>query len=158
MAAPPLPGGDAGSLFPTLTPAGLTPATPGDYYVNLLTGTIQQQTNPILAKALVVAGYAGPFGSIADAKAAFNAASGAAALGASGGLGAATAAGVTPGSAFAGFGGILAPLFQANLWLRVAEVAAGLILLAIGVNALFKGKPLETVTKIAAAAPKVVPV
>lgn len=43
----------------------------------------------------------------------------------------------------------LSMLTSANLWLRVGEVIAGLILFGIGVNALFKGKPLATVTNIA---------
>lgn len=51
----------------------------------------------------------------------------------------------------------LSMLTSGNLWLRVGEVVAGLILLGIGVNALFKGKPLQVVTKGAALAAKVVP-
>jgi len=44
----------------------------------------------------------------------------------------------------------LSMLTSGNLWLRIAEGAAGLILLAIGVNALFKGKPASAVTGTAA--------
>jgi hypothetical protein len=40
----------------------------------------------------------------------------------------------------------LKPLFQASIWIRVAEVVAGLILLGIGLNAMLKGKPLSVVT------------
>lgn len=43
----------------------------------------------------------------------------------------------------------LAALFQANLWLRVAEVALGLVLLAVGVAKLTNAVPIAT--KIAAA-------
>lgn len=43
----------------------------------------------------------------------------------------------------------LSRLTSGALWLRIAEAAAGLILLAIGVNALFKGKPMNAVTKVA---------
>jgi hypothetical protein len=43
----------------------------------------------------------------------------------------------------------LSMLTSGNLWMRVGEVLAGLILLGIGVNALFKGKPLSTVTTVA---------
>lgn len=43
----------------------------------------------------------------------------------------------------------LSMLTSANLWIRVGEVVAGLILLGIGANALFKGKPMATVTNIA---------
>lgn len=51
----------------------------------------------------------------------------------------------------------LGGLFQPNLWMRVGEVAVGLILLAIGVNAMFKGKPLQVVTRAAGVAGKAVP-
>lgn len=40
----------------------------------------------------------------------------------------------------------LSMLTSGNLWLRIGEVAAGLILLGIGVNALFKGRPMSAVT------------
>jgi hypothetical protein len=40
----------------------------------------------------------------------------------------------------------LSMLTSPNLWLRIGEVVAGLILLGIGVNALFKGKPMSAVT------------
>ncbi len=42
-----------------------------------------------------------------------------------------------------------AALFQASIWLRVAEVVAGLILLGIGLNSMLKGKPLQVVTSAA---------
>jgi len=40
----------------------------------------------------------------------------------------------------------LSMLTSGALWRRLAEAAAGLILLAIGLNAMFKGKPLNVVT------------
>lgn len=40
-------------------------------------------------------------------------------------------------------------LTSPNLWLRVGEVAAGLVLLAIGVSALFHRRPMSAVTNIA---------
>jgi len=49
----------------------------------------------------------------------------------------------------------LGALFQAAIWIRVAEVAAGLILLGIGLNAMLKGRPLSAVTSAAGAAGKV---
>lgn len=52
----------------------------------------------------------------------------------------------------------LSMLTNGNLWLRVGEIVAGMILLGIGVNALFKGAPMKTVTKAAGVAAKVVPV
>jgi hypothetical protein len=48
----------------------------------------------------------------------------------------------------------LSMLTSGNLWIRVGEVVAGLILLGIGVNALFRGKPMAAVT---GAAGKVAP-
>ena len=51
----------------------------------------------------------------------------------------------------------LGALFQRNIWVRVAEVVTGLILLGIGLNALMKGKPMSVVTKTAGLAAKAVP-
>jgi hypothetical protein len=51
----------------------------------------------------------------------------------------------------------LKPLFQAHIWLRVAEVVAGLVLIAIGLNSMLKGKPLSVVSSTAGLASKVVP-
>jgi len=49
----------------------------------------------------------------------------------------------------------LAALFQKSIWIRVAEVAAGLILLGIGLNAMLHGRPLGAVTGAAGAVGKV---
>jgi hypothetical protein len=51
----------------------------------------------------------------------------------------------------------LAGLFQANIWLRVAEVIVGLVLLGIGLNSMLKGAPLKAVTGPAGALARVVP-
>jgi hypothetical protein len=48
----------------------------------------------------------------------------------------------------------LGALFQSAIWIRVAEVVAGLILLGIGLNAMLKGRPLSAVTGAAGAAGK----
>jgi len=48
----------------------------------------------------------------------------------------------------------LSRLTSANLWIRVGEVVAGLILLGIGLNAMLKGKPLQVVTGAAGVAGK----
>jgi hypothetical protein len=45
-------------------------------------------------------------------------------------------------------------LFQASIWLRVAEVTIGVILIGIGLNAMLKGKPLSVVTSAAGKAGK----
>jgi hypothetical protein len=58
-------------------------------------------------------------------------------------LGKATNAAWTAATAVPRF---LSMLTSGNLWLRVGEVVAGLILLGIGVNALFKGRPMSAVT------------
>jgi hypothetical protein len=52
----------------------------------------------------------------------------------------------------AGIASAISAFTSKNLWMRVGEVVVGVILLAIGVNALFKGKPLNVVTKAAGAA------
>jgi len=75
-------------------------------------------------------------------------------------------AGNSPGSAAGGVASaaassisssILGPLFQGNIWLRVAEVLIGVVLIGIGLNAMLKGKPLAVVTSTAGLAGKVVP-
>jgi len=52
---------------------------------------------------------------------------------------------------------VLGPLFQSNIWLRVAEVLIGVVLIGIGLNAMLKGRPLAVVTSTAGLAGKVVP-
>jgi len=52
---------------------------------------------------------------------------------------------------------VLGPLFQANLWLRIGEFTVGVVLLAIGINALFKNAPLKIITAPVGAVGKVVP-
>jgi hypothetical protein len=41
-------------------------------------------------------------------------------------------------------GGVLGPLFQAHIWIRVGEVALGLILIAVGVAKLTNAVPIAT--------------
>jgi hypothetical protein len=116
------------------------PAT-GHYYILPGTGTIQQQGNSVLAFALIQAGFAGPFPTIADAKAyaqtqvVQNSAH-------SAGAAASSAAGAVPG--------FLSRLSSGNTWLRVAEVLLGALLLAVGLNKVL-GNPAGNI-------PKVVPV
>lgn len=71
--------------------------------------------------------------------------------------GTATPANLAGAAATAASGTVLGPLFQANIWIRVLEVVAGLVVLAIGLNALFKGRPLQVVTGAAGLAAKAVP-
>jgi len=52
---------------------------------------------------------------------------------------------------------VLGPLFQKNIWLRAGEVVAGVVLVAIAVNAMFRGKPLNVVVAPVRLAAKAVP-
>lgn len=127
-------------------------AHPGsDYYVNLITGSIQRQSNPVLAAALQAAGYAGPFD---WATAQTVAAQHSGILAAAGGAVAGTNTGVI-GQAQQAVGGtagitdFLGRLTQAATWLRVAEVALGLVLIAVGLARITHAVPIAT--KIAGA-------
>jgi hypothetical protein len=130
-----------------------------DYYVQPTTGTIQQQDNSFLAAGLKAAGFQGPM--------TWDQAQTVLALGkkvtqqygpnaptSTGGTISQTGADVK-GTATAAWDAataiprFLSMLTSSNLWIRVGEVVAGLILLGIGVNALFKGAPMKTVTKTA---------
>lgn len=48
----------------------------------------------------------------------------------------------------------LSRLTSGNLWIRIGEVVAGLILLGIGLNAMLRNKPLQVVTSAAGVAGK----
>lgn len=127
-------------------------AHPGnDYYVNLITGSIQRQSNPIAAQALQVAGYAGPFDwataqDVAKNHSGILAASPAASAGTNtGAIGQVQQA--VGGSA--GIADFLSRLTQKNTWVRVAEVAIGIILIAVGVARMTHAVPIAT--KIAGA-------
>ena len=141
-----------------------------DYYVNPISGTIQRQSNPLLAGGLSASGWLGPY-NWATAKAQV--------AGLKAGIGAATVPGmpvVGPGQGLTGglgtgisnLGGINAigdffnRLTQPNTWIRVGEVAAGLLLLYLGLSATMRGteaqrqftKVKSTGKKIAAVAAK----
>ncbi len=62
-----------------------------------------------------------------------------------------------PLTGVAAIGDFFSRLTQASTWVRVGEVAVGLILLGIGLNSLLKGKPMQVVTGAAGLASKVVP-
>jgi len=126
-----------------------TPAThPGnDYYVNSFTHTIQRQSNPIAAAALTASGWVGPY-TWAEAKTAAAHTGPTLPLVPGGG-------GQTFGPGGPNLGGIAAVgdffnrLTQANTWIRVGEVLAGLLLLYIGVNALMRGTAAESAVNTA---------
>jgi hypothetical protein len=107
------------------------PHPPGCYYVNIASGSIQRQCNPILAFGLAAAGYFGNPGpaSSTNAFATFEAAqafasskTGSAASGAVAGATNSALKSLNP----------LAGLFQANIWLRVGEFALGIVLIGVG--------------------------
>lgn len=118
-----------------------------DYYVNIVTHTIQQQSNPLLGQALEAAGFLGPF---TFAKAQQVAAGKAAGEGpvVSGVTNATSAVGKGLGGINA-IGDFFNRLTEGNTWLRVGEVAAGLLILYIGLNAVMKGTPVEAATQSA---------
>jgi len=62
--------------------------------------------------------------------------------------GSATSSNAAGTSKYTGAGGVsaspLAPLFQPSLWLRVAEVVLGLVLIAVGVAKLTSAVPVAT--------------
>ena len=142
-------------------------AHPGnDYYVMPLTGTIQRQSNPLLAASLRASGWMGPYTWV-TAKAQV--------AGLKAGIGAATPGGlptVGPGGNILNpvndLGGINAigdffnRLTQPNTWIRVGEVAAGLLLVYLGLSATMRGTELQkqaskvktTTKKVAAVAAK----
>lgn len=67
---------------------------------------------------------------------------------------------IPPASAAAATSGItgvtdfVSRLGNPNLWIRVAEVVVGVVLIAIGLNSMLKGKPMSIVTNTAGAVGK----
>ena len=62
-----------------------------------------------------------------------------------------------PASPWAALDGFLSNLESGSLWLRLGEAIAGIVLLGIAANAIFKGKPLQVITGAAGTIGKVVP-
>lgn len=143
-----------------------TPHPGNDYYVQPLTGTIQRQSNPLLAASLRATGWMGPY-NWATAKAQV--------AGLKAGIGAATPGGlptVGPGgniaNPFSNLGGINAigdffnRLTQPNTWVRVGEVGAGILLIYLGLSATMRNTEVakqarqvkSTAKKVAAVVPK----
>lgn len=151
----------------------MTNGHPGnDYYVNSVTHTIQRQANPLLAAALTTSGWSGPY-NWATAKQVANSRTvpgipgfpGSGSTG--GGLNTAGGGISTPNlGGLAAVGDFFNRLTQANTWLRVGEVVAGLLLVYIGLNATMRGTAVgnavegakntakKTATTIGAVAPK----
>jgi hypothetical protein len=113
-----------------------------DYWVNPATDTIQRQSNRLLAYA---AGYVlGPF-TWAEAQAQLAGLKHVGTGGLSGLPGSAGQAGQAIGNAAPNIAGVAAigdffnRLTQPSTWIRVGEVAAGLLLLYLGLNATMQG-------------------
>jgi len=99
----------------------------GDYYINIYTGTIQQQHNSLLGQAMAAAGFVGPFDTIQKAKDFYNK------------HGKKIGAQVATGGASSATGGLPNPLnvFHGldlgNLLLRIGEVVLGVVLVGVGI-------------------------
>lgn len=99
-------------------PFGVPPG--GPWFVNNASGTIQRQSNPVLAEGLAQSGWTG-FATQAAAKAFAN-------------KGPAGQAKQVTQSAFSGInavGDFANKLTQANTWLRIAEGLLGIVLIAV---------------------------
>lgn len=108
-----------------------------DYYVNSITHTIQRQANPLLAATLTATGWSGPYDwNTAKQVAASRTVPGIPGMpgSGSGGGGLLQGTGANLGG-LAAVGDFFQRLTQANTWIRVGEVVAGLLLVYIGLNA-----------------------
>ena len=113
-------------------PAGIPPG--GPWFVFGATGTIQRQSNPLLATALANSGWTGfPTQALAKAFASKGIA----------GQGKAVASDIpNPLTGINAVGDFFSRLTQPNTYIRVGEVLAGLLLLYVGVNALGRDTPV----------------
>jgi hypothetical protein len=138
------------------------PSHPGnDYYVNIVTHTIQRESNPLIGRSLILAGYIGPY-NWANAQAAVAGAKLGAGTGAGNAIG--TAQGAGQAANLGGLGAIgdfFNRLTQPNTWVRVGEVAAGVLLLYLGLNATMRGtaagNAVQSATRTAKKVAEVVP-
>lgn len=131
-------------------PFGVPPG--GPWFVFGATGTIQRQSNPLLATALANSGWTGfPTQALAKAFASKGIA----------GQGKQAVANANPLQGVAAIGDFFSRLTQGNTWVRVGEVIAGLLLLYVGVNALGRdtavGSAVHSATNTAKKAAMVVP-
>lgn len=152
---------------PGHTPSSVAPAghALGCYYVNIFTGSVQRQCNPLNAIALAPLGYVGVNGTPAAAFNAFPTFDEAKAFAA--GVGAATGGG-TPGGSLpntsggGGFsGGSGSGQASGSEWqhllVRGAEFIIGALLIYVGIQAVVvKSKPGQTVIQTTAGVARVV--
>lgn len=151
---------------PGHTPSNVAPAghALGCYYVNIFTGSVQRQCNPLNAIALAPLGYVGVNGTPAAAFNAFPTFDEAKAFAA--GVGAATGGGApgslpntsgpvgSPGSSQSG--GASGSDWQ-HLLVRIAEFLVGGILIYVGIQAVVvKSKPAQTIIQTTGTVAKVV--
>lgn len=110
-------------------PFGIPPG--GPWFAYALTGTIQRQSNPVLAAGLANAGWVG-FKTQAEAKA-FIAQS--------------PATGVKNANPVKPLTNALDFFTSPNAWVRIGEVVAGVVLLYAGITAILKVQPVKTAVK-----------
>lgn len=112
-------------------PFGIPPG--GPWFAYALTGTIQKQSNPVLAAGLANAGWVG-FKTQAEAKL-FIAQS--------------PATGVKNANPVKPITDLVDFFTNPNSWVRIGEVFAGAILLYAGITAILKVQPVKTGVKAA---------
>jgi hypothetical protein len=124
-----------------------------DYYVNAITHSIQQQSNPLLGHALLAGGYIGPYdwataqGVISGLK--YESGTIPSGTNPLTTLQQAKAGASNPLGGLAAIGDFFNRLTQGNTWLRVGEVAVGLLILYIGLKATVSQTPIGDAAKSA---------
>ena len=108
-------------------PFGIPPG--GPWFVNTLTGTIQRQSNPVLAEGLVTSQMWTGFATQAEAKA----------FASKGPAGTVKAHAPAPLKGLAAVGDFAQRLTQASTWKRIGEVLIGAALLIVGIAKLAAG-------------------
>jgi hypothetical protein len=114
----------------------------GGYYILPETGTIQRQTNPLLAAGLKASGWAGPYPTMAAAHTAINS-----------GLPQKIKSDAGSLTGVNAIGSFFNKLGQRNTWLRAGEFVVGGLFVYVSVKAMFPGA-VQTVTKPAKKAAK----
>jgi hypothetical protein len=104
-----------------------------DYYVYTLTGSIQRQSNPILATALKAAGWAGPY--------TWNQAQQVLASGQT------AKQAVTGAANDTGISGLINFIKQGSIWERAGEVLVGVVILYIGLKAMATPQSAPNIAK-----------
>lgn len=112
----------------------------GDYYANPITGTIQQQHNHLLADGMKLAGWGGPFPSLAAAHTWLDSQAAQKLKSAAGQAGHDTIAPVEGTTqALAKIGGFFESLTEASTWRSVGWIVVGIILIISGLSLWIRG-------------------